>query len=80
MISFADRVRQFLGEGRKEGGYKAMASSTGGSVAGTKAELKKLDREGVTAGIKKRAKGATNSAAYKWGTIQKILKQHNAKA
>jgi hypothetical protein len=63
-------------EATKESGYKALAHSAGGSVAGTKAELSKLKNKGVIADIKKRAKKATNPKAYLYGTERKILKQH----
>jgi hypothetical protein len=77
-MDFKDKVRMFLGESRREGGYKALAHSAGGSVAGTKAEMKKLERTGVAADIHKRAhrKGITNPENYEWGSKRKILSQH----
>jgi hypothetical protein len=81
IMTFKDLVRMYLGEGRKEGAYKSLAHSAGGSVAGTKAEMKKLERTGVARDIHKRAhgKGITNPEAYEYGTKRKILKQHFAK-
>jgi hypothetical protein len=81
-MNFADRVRMFLGEAskaKKEAGYKAMATSSGGSVKETKKELKKLDKNGTTEGIVKRAKTKDDPMAYKYGSLQKILRRHQEK-
>jgi hypothetical protein len=77
-MQFRDMVKIYL-EATKLGGYKAMAHSAGGSVAGTKAELHKLKGKGVISDLKKRAKGKNNPKAYLYGTERKILKQHFAK-
>jgi hypothetical protein len=76
-MQFRDMVKIYV-ESRKEGAYKGLAHSTGGSVAGTKAEMKKLERTGVAAKIHKSAnkKGITNPEAYEWGAKRAILKSH----
>lgn len=80
-MDFKKRVKQYLSEATKAG-YKRFAtrlsSDLGRQVSPKQVEkyIKKLDRRKVMSAIKRRASEASNSDAYKYGTIYKIMLNH----
>lgn len=78
-MKFSEVTKLFIDEAKsskKDAGYKSMGKSAGTTASDAKQELKKLDKEGITADIKKRANKADNPEAYKWGTLRSIIKRH----
>jgi hypothetical protein len=81
-MKWIDRVGFYLEEGRREGGYKALATRLSRDLGKritpkqVKNYLSKLEKTEVVKDIKKRSREAKMQQAYEWGTKYKILKNH----
>jgi len=81
-MKFKERVRYYLGEAQVNRGHKALATrlskDLGKKITAKQVEnyLDHKENTNTWKEIKKRAKSASDSGDYKWGTVYKILKRH----